>query len=119
MLTQLYSMSKTPFQHWNGNRLGFLTASKMQFETTFVENCNLSLLLTYDINGETQHLFMPKVADSTLPDGSIQTNAIVVGNAVDNLDHLFPVKTSWRILKHTLVVMVKGKVHGYIKDKRN
>ena len=82
-------MSKTPSQPWNGGRLKFVTASVMQFKTTSVENQNLALLLTYEIIGETQHLFMPTVADRTLPNCSIQTNAIAVGNAVDNFDHFF------------------------------
>ena len=59
--------SRVPTQQWNGDKLRFL----------------LHLLL-YDINGEKQHLFMPRVTDRILPDESTQSNVIVIGNAVEN-----------------------------------
>jgi hypothetical protein len=94
MLNKLYSQSRVPTQQWNGNELGFLTANEFQFQTSFIENRNLSQLLSYDVNNETKHLFMPTVTDKTLSDGSIQSNPIIIGNTVDNLEHIFPVKAS-------------------------
>lgn len=106
-------MSKTTTQPWNDDRLGFLTASEMQFERSFGENWSILYLLRCNINGEAQHLFIPTAAERTIPNGSIQMNVIVVGNAVDNLEHLFSVKTLRRILKHMLTVMEKGDIYEY------
>ena len=62
-------------------------------------------LLSYDVNGESQHLIMLIVTVRTLPNRSIQSRAIIIGNAGDDLERLFPVKASWRILRHTVVII--------------
>lgn len=109
-MSNLYSDSKKTTRVWDGNKLGLMKCSSEMFLSNFFENKNLCALVTYDINMDAQHLFCPALYDRILQD-DVDEAATVVGNAVDIIGQLMPMKTPKAVLNHIPVIMPKERVH--------
>lgn len=110
-MTDLYTTSKKNSRPWDGNKLGLMNCTSELFISNFFENKNLAGLVTYDINLDAQHLFSPGLYDRILPTDDLEENAMVVGNAMDKIGFLMPMKTPNSILNHVPVVVKKSNVH--------
>ena len=116
-LNTLYSMSIKPSRAWNGDKLGLLAADANTYLTNFFENKNTAVILSYDSNLDAQHLFKPNLYDRILPTDEVETASTVVGNAVNDLGTLMPMKTDKSVLHHVPVVMLREEAHEICKDR--
>lgn len=112
----LYSLSKKLARPWDGNKLGLLQTTSDSLYSNFFENKNMAVLVSFDYALEAQHIFLPSIYDRILPTDEVDPGSMVVGNAVDDLDQLVPMKTPKSILHHVPSILKKESVHPCFMD---
>ena len=114
---ELYSKSKRAPTTWNGDSMGFLTATNEEMESRFVENKFTHGIMVFSAAGKAQVISMPIITRIALEDGTYGQEKMLVGNASDKIEHHFPVRTTMRAVNHTLVVIPKELVHPVFKNQ--
>jgi hypothetical protein len=84
-MSGLYTKSVNPANDWDGDDLALLGVNKKQLTTGLFENKSCAALALIRNDGETQYLFAPTLTDKVNEDDSVSKNALIIGNAVDDL----------------------------------
>jgi hypothetical protein len=113
---KLYTKSKTPANDWNGDDLSLLGVNRRTVINGLFENKNCAVVVTIRNDSELQHLFAPILADKLNQDDSISKGALVVGNAVDDINYLQPMSCSSTIFDMGVAFIKKEDTHPVFKD---
>jgi uncharacterized membrane protein YgcG len=115
-MVKLYTKSKTPANDWNGDDLSLLGVNRRSVINGLFENKNCAVVISIRNDGETQHLFAPVLADKLNQDDSISKGALVVGNAVDDMNYFQPMSCSSSIFDMAVAFIKKEDAHPVFKD---
>ena len=112
----LYTKSKTPVNNWDGDDLDLLGSTAKQFVNGLFDSKNCAAAVCIRNDGELIHMFAPVISDKVLEDDSVEKGALVLGNAVDDVTYLQPIKIdSIGLFGHTVAFMKKDEAHPVFK----
>jgi len=111
----LYTKSVTPANDWDGDDLALLGVNRKQLTTGLLENKSCAALALIRNDGETQFVFAPTLVDKVNEDDSVSKNALIIGNAVDDIKYLQPVTTKSSVLDMAVAFIKKDTAHPIFK----